>query len=76
MVQSIEIDWSRVQSVSLKINKVVRRKSRDPVEGLYALKASLYVMRCAMEHNGFKMNNEVEMDGFLMRMIDESIEDE
>ncbi len=75
MVENIEIDMTRVQAISQKVQKLIMKKSKDPVEGLYALKACLYMMRCAMKSGGIFLDNEAELDAMLTERIDEAVND-
>ena len=45
MVENKEIDMNRLQAISRKVQELIMKKSKDPLEGLYALKTSLYMMR-------------------------------
>ena len=73
MVKNIEINLTRVQAISRKVHGLIMKKSRDPVEGLYALKACLYVMRSAMKSAGIFLDNEAELDAMLTESIDEEL---
>ena len=73
MVKNIEIDMSRVQAISQRVQMLIIEKSKDPVEGLYALKACLYVMRSALKTAGIFIDNEAELDAMLTESIDEAV---
>ena len=43
------------------------------MEGLYAMKGCLYMMRSAMKSVGIFLDNEVELDAMLKESIDEAL---
>jgi len=73
MVENIEIDMDRVQRLSFKISRLVIKKSRNPLEGLYALKACLYVLRSTMREAGIFVDNEAQLDADLVRSIESEL---
>jgi len=73
VVKNIEIDMRRVQALSLRVEMLIMKRSKNPVEGLYALKACLYVMRSAMKTAGIFLDNEAELDAMLTLSIDEAV---
>ena len=69
MVENKEIDMNRVQAISRKVQELIMKKSKDPLEGLYALKACLYMMRSALESAGIFIDNEAELDRMLTKVL-------
>jgi len=66
---------NRVQAISQRVQMLIIEKSKDPVEGLYVLKACLYMMRSVMKSAGILLDNEAELDAMLTESIDEAVKD-
>ncbi len=76
MVKGVEIDMDRVEVICFEVQELVRKRSRGPVEGLYALKACLYLLRLAVKRSGIFIDNEAELDAMLTKEIDEAVKDD
>jgi len=54
----LNLDVGRLQKLSFKTAKFLEKECRDPVEALYVLKATLYMVRGAIIDVGIVVDNE------------------
>jgi len=69
----IGIDIDRLTKIDRKVTKLLKRECRDAVEAMYALKATLHLLRRELIEGGIVLDNEAELDDELTGLIDEVI---
>lgn len=73
MVEKREIDISRLQKIGMEVVKLLEKRCYNPIEGMYVLKASLYILKGVTRELGICVENETEIDFEIIKSIDESI---
>jgi len=72
----INLDMERLQRLSRRVSTLLKRECREPVEAMYVLKATLYLLRGAIIEAGIVLDNEAQLDAELTDMIDEAIKED
>lgn len=69
----VNLDVGRLQKLSQKVIKLLKKKCKDPVEAMYVLKAALYLLRGTLIEAGLALDNEAQLDAELTDMIDKEL---
>jgi len=72
----LNLDVGRLQKLSRKVTKLLEKECREPVEAMYVLKATLYLLRGALIEAGLALDNEAQLDAELTGMIDRAIDED
>ncbi len=72
----LNLNVGRLQKLSFKTAKFLEEECRDPVEAMYVLKATLYLLRSAITEVGVFLDNEAQLDAELTGMIDKAIKED
>jgi hypothetical protein len=71
-VVNIELDMRHIQKVAGKVLKLVEKECYDrPYDGLYAVKAVVYIMRHGLSKVCF-LDNEAQLDDALVKSLEEA----
>ena len=73
---TLNLDVGRLQKLSFDTAKFLEKECRDPVEALYVLKATLYLVRGAIIEVGIVLDNEAQLDAELTGMIDRATKED
>jgi hypothetical protein len=72
----LNLDVERLQKLSRKVTKLLKKECSEPIEAMYVLKATLYLLRGALIEAGLALDNEAQLDAELTGMIDKAIDED
>ena len=72
----LNLDVGRLQKLSRKVTKLLEKECREPVEAMYVLKATLYLLRGELIEGGIVIDNEAQLDTELIDMIDRAVKED
>jgi hypothetical protein len=72
----LNLDVGRLQELSQKVTELLQKECREPIEAMYVLKATLYLLRGALIEAGLALDNEAQIDAVLTGMIDRAIDED
>jgi hypothetical protein len=73
---NLKLDVGRLQKVGCKVTKLLKKECKDAIEGMYVLKATLYLLRCELSEAGVVVDNEAQLDAELTGMIDKAMKED
>ena len=69
----LNLDVRRLQKLSFETAKFLEKECRDPIEAVYVLKATRYMVRGAIIEVGIVVDNEAQLEAELTGMTDKGI---